>query len=97
MEGPNGSPVDPSDYFNNLQMISNTLLTNFPAFKIFFQQPIWYSTNNYNGSKYLAEGLTRLQKDFPELEELVEAIPIPIKAGCLWRIKKGLLILRKIV
>lgn len=71
MEGPNGSPVHPKTYNQNLQSIIDQLLTNFPDSKIVLQQPIWYSPNTYNSSKYLAEGLSRLQRYFPELESLV--------------------------
>ena len=89
MEGPNGSPVDPSDYFKNLKMISNKLLTIFPDCKIIFQQPIWYSPNTYNGAKYLAEGLTRLQRYFPELEALVESYSHTNQGHVLMGDKKG--------
>lgn len=71
-KGPNGSPVSPSDYQQNLKSITDKLLSDFPECKVFFQQPIWYSPNTYNSSKYLAEGLTRLQSYFPGLKLLVE-------------------------
>jgi lysophospholipase L1-like esterase len=70
-EGPNGSPVDPKIYYRNLQSIASQLLASFPDCKIFFQQPIWYSPTTYNRSKYLANGLARLQSYFPELHSLV--------------------------
>jgi len=70
-KGPNGSPVDPVVYQQNMKSIADKLLSDFPGCKIFFQQPIWYSPNTYNGSRYMQEGLTRLQKYFPELKSLV--------------------------
>jgi lysophospholipase L1-like esterase len=71
-KGPNGSPVSPPDYQQNLKSITDKLLSVFPECKVFFQQPIWYSTNTYNSAKYLAEGLARLQSYFPGLKLLVE-------------------------
>lgn len=71
-KGPKGSPVSPDSYQQNLKTIADKLLSEFPGCRIFFQQPIWYSPNTYNGSKYMAEGLSRLQTYFPELHSLVE-------------------------
>jgi len=71
-KGPNGSPVDPKVYHNNLKLITDQLLANFPDCKIIFQQPIWYSNNTHNRSKYMAAGLARLQSYFPELQSLVQ-------------------------
>jgi lysophospholipase L1-like esterase len=71
-KGPNGSPVSPADYKQNLKSITDKLLSDFPECKVFFQQPIWYSPNTYNSAKYMAEGLARLQSYFPELKMLVE-------------------------
>jgi len=70
-KGPNGSPVSANEYRKNLKLIANELLINFPECKIIFQQPIWYSPNTYNRSKYMSEGLARLQTYFPELQSLV--------------------------
>lgn len=69
--GPNGSPVSPEQYHDNLKTIIDSLLKDFPAAKIVIQLPIWYSPNTYNGSKYLQEGLTRLQSYFPQINKLV--------------------------
>jgi lysophospholipase L1-like esterase len=71
-EGPEGSPVQPSDYHQNLKAITDQLLATFPGCKVIYQQPIWYSPNTYNGSRYMAEGLSRLQQYFPELRMLVK-------------------------
>lgn len=71
-EGPNGSPVSPEAYQANLQTITDSLLARFPDSKIVFQCPIWYSTNTYNRSRYLAAGLQRLQQYFPHIKALVK-------------------------
>jgi lysophospholipase L1-like esterase len=71
-KGPNGSPVNPGAYQNNLKSIADKLLADFPECKIIFQQPIWYSPNTYNSAKYLAGGLARLKSYFPELKSLVK-------------------------
>lgn len=70
-KGPNGSPVNPATYKNNLKSIAGQLLSVFHGCKLIYQQPIWYSPNTYNRSKYMAEGLIRLQTYFPELQSLV--------------------------
>jgi lysophospholipase L1-like esterase len=70
-EGPNGSPVTPSAYRVNLQTITDSLLTIFPDCKIIFHRPVGYSKNTYNRSRYLAEGLKRLQQYFPQIITLV--------------------------
>jgi lysophospholipase L1-like esterase len=69
--GPNGSPVSPEQYHDNLKTIIDSLLEDFPAAKVIIQLPVWYSPNTYNGSKYLQEGLTRLQNYFPQIDKLV--------------------------
>ena len=73
IQGPNGAPVSKEDYQKNMKLIVDELLRKFPDSKVVLQQPIWYSTNTYNGSKYLAEGLARLQSYFPELKSLVKS------------------------
>jgi lysophospholipase L1-like esterase len=71
IQGPNGSPVDPNSYQQNLKTIAGNLLKDFPGCIIIFQHPIWYSPNTYNGAKYLQEGLERLQRYIPLIDELV--------------------------
>jgi lysophospholipase L1-like esterase len=71
-KGPKGSPVDPVAYSENLKSIADKLMSEFSGCKIIFQQPIWYSPNTYNGAKYMAEGLARLQSYFPVLKSLVD-------------------------
>jgi lysophospholipase L1-like esterase len=72
-KGPHGSPVAPSAYRENLKVIADRLLRDYPGCKVIFQYPIWYSPNTYNGAKYLQAGLTRLQSYFPEIDDLVAA------------------------
>ena len=73
VKGPNGSPVSPENYQKNLKAIADQLLHDFPKCKIIIHQPLWYSPNTYNRSKYLAEGLKRLQSYFPEIHSLVKS------------------------
>ncbi len=65
-EGTNGAPVSGQQYHDNLKAIIDRLLADFPDSKIVIQLPIWYSPNTYNNSKYLAEGLERLQTYFAQ-------------------------------
>jgi alpha-galactosidase len=69
--GPLGSPVAPQAYRSNLAAIIDRLLKDYPNCKVVIHRPIWYSPNTYNGSRYLAEGLARLQSYFPEIDALV--------------------------
>ncbi len=71
--GPNGSPVSKENYYKNMKAIVDELLQQFPDAKIVLHQPIWYSPNTYNGAKYLAEGLARLESYVPELKSLVKS------------------------
>jgi lysophospholipase L1-like esterase len=70
-DGPNGSPVSPEQYHDNLKAIIDRLLQHFPNAKVVIQWPIWYSPSTYNSSRYLQEGLTRLQTYFPQIDQLV--------------------------
>ncbi|HNR40649.1 MAG TPA: GDSL-type esterase/lipase family protein [Bacteroidales bacterium] len=70
-EGPKGSPLHPEEYHFNLKAITDRLLADFPGCIVVYQQPIWYSPNTYNFSRYLKAGLERLQSYFPELQALV--------------------------
>lgn len=71
IQGPNGSPVSKEDYKRNMQTIISDLLKRYPGSKVIVHHPIWYSTNTYNRSKYLAEGLERLQTYVPELDAMI--------------------------
>lgn len=73
IQGPLGAPLSPENYQHNLKIIADKLLQDFPGCKIVFHHPTWYSTNTYNGSKYLAEGLERLKSYFPEIHSLVKS------------------------
>ncbi|MDB4922759.1 GDSL-type esterase/lipase family protein [Mucilaginibacter sp.] len=72
IEGPRGAPVFPEVYYQNLKTIADSLLKEFPNSIVIFQHPVWYSPNTYNGSKYLAEGLERLQNYLQQIDQLVE-------------------------
>ena len=72
IQGPNGSPVSKENYKKNVQTIVSELLKRYPGSKVIIHHPIWYSTNTYNRSKYLAEGLERLQTYVPELDALID-------------------------
>jgi len=76
IKGPHGAPVSPEDYHANLLKIANRLLEEYPKCKIIFQYPTWYSENTYNTSKYLKEGLERLQSYFPEIDAVVKSYEI---------------------
>ncbi|MBO9731296.1 MAG: hypothetical protein J7623_21840 [Chitinophaga sp.] len=67
-EGPNGSPVSPDDYKKNVKAILDRLLTDYPGCIVILHHPIWYSPTTQNSSRYLAEGLARLQSYFPVLD-----------------------------
>lgn len=72
MQGTNGAPVAPDDYRHNIEIIINQLLNRYPGCKIVINYPLWYSPNTYNGAKYLAEGLARLQSYSPQIKALVK-------------------------
>lgn len=70
IHGPNGSPVSPDHYIENVKKIIDKLLADFPDAIVVIQHPIWYSPNTYNGSKYMEEGLARLKHYIPKLDSL---------------------------
>lgn len=72
VDGPLGSPVSSSSYGKNISTIIDSLLKYYPKSKIIIHYPLWYSPNTYNRSKYLQEGLTRLQSYFPVIDALVK-------------------------
>lgn len=72
VKGPKGAPVSKEEYYNNLKIITDSLISAFPDCKIIYQQPIWYSPNTHNKSTYMQEGLDRLQSYFPELIKLIK-------------------------
>lgn len=69
--GPMGSPVLPQQYYTNLKVIVDELLTTYKNSIVVIQYPIWYSPNTYNGAMYLKAGLNRLQTYVPEIDKLV--------------------------
>jgi lysophospholipase L1-like esterase len=95
ISGPKGAPVSKEDYRKNMKTIIDELLRQFPDAKVILQQPIWYSTNTYNRSKYLAEGLARLQSYFPELKSLVKSYSATNKNQVFMGDQKGFSYFRK--
>jgi lysophospholipase L1-like esterase len=95
IQGPNGAPVSPEAYRQNLKLIADSLLSEFPGCIVIFQQPIWYSPNTYNHSKYLKEGLLRLQTYFPQIEQLVESYEVTHPKRVFRGDKKGFKYFRK--
>ena len=89
IEGPTGAPVSKENYRKNLTAIIDELFLQFPDAKVILQQPIWYSSNTYNGSKYLSEGLSRLQSYFPELKSLVKSYSLNQKDKVFLGDQKG--------
>ncbi len=72
IKGPNGAPVSPDVYKQNLKTIADSLLKEFKGCIIIYQHPVWYSPNTYNGARYLNEGLARLKSYVPQIDELVK-------------------------
>ncbi|MDL2265923.1 GDSL-type esterase/lipase family protein [Parabacteroides sp. OttesenSCG-928-G21] len=71
IKGPNGSPVSAEQYYQNMRIIIDELLSRYPAALVVLHKPLWYSPNTHNASLYLEEGLKRLESYFPQLEKLV--------------------------
>jgi lysophospholipase L1-like esterase len=71
IKGPNGAPVAPEAYVQNLKKIIDRLLKDFPGSNVIINLPLWYSPNTYNGAQYLQEGLDRLQSYFKPTRTLV--------------------------
>ena len=76
IQGPHGAPVSPDDYTQNVKTIIDKLLSDFPKAIIILQHPIWYSPNTQNGSRYLQEGLSRLQSYVPKLDSLAQSYTV---------------------
>jgi len=73
IQGPNGAPVAKENYRKNMETIISEVLHKYPGSKVIVHHPIWYSTNTYNSSKYLAEGLKRLESYIPEIDAMIAA------------------------
>lgn len=71
IKGPNGAPVSAEQYYQNMRIIIDELLSRYPAALVVLHKPIWYSPNTHNASLYLEEGLKRLEGYLPQLEKLV--------------------------
>lgn len=72
VKGPNGAPVSPQQYYTNMKVIVDELLSLYPQCLVVIHRPIWYSPNTYNGAIYLKEGLQRLESYLPQLQTLIQ-------------------------
>jgi len=79
--GPNGAPVSPATYEQNLREIIGKLVTDFPSSLVVIQQPTWYSPNTANASEYGEDGLHRLQSYFPLIPEIASRFPGKVFLG----------------
>jgi lysophospholipase L1-like esterase len=71
IKGPNGSPVSPEHYHDNLKTITDSLFKRYPDCKVIYHNPLWYSDSTRNTSTYFVEGRERLQSYMPQLKLLV--------------------------
>ena len=69
--GPNGSPVSPEDYGENLKTIIGKLHSTYPDALFIVNYPIWYSPNTHNGATYMEAGLNRLKSYHPIIDKVV--------------------------
>ena len=69
--GPNGSPVSPEDYGENLKTIITKLHSTYPDARFVVNYPIWYSPNTHNGAVYMEAGLNRLKSYHPVIDQVV--------------------------
>lgn len=75
IQGPNGAPVSAAQYYANMKKIIEELIRLYPKCMIVLHRPTWYSPNTYNSSKYLQEGLQRLESYLPRIKQLSEEYP----------------------
>ncbi|MCP9610618.1 GDSL-type esterase/lipase family protein [Coprobacter tertius] len=79
--GTTGAPVSPDQYYKNMEVIIDSLLSRYSNSTIIIHRPIWYSPNTHNGSIYLSEGLARLKTYTPKLKALEAAHPGRVFVG----------------
>lgn len=72
VKGPNGAPVSPAQYYTNVKVIVDELLSLYPGSIMVIHRPLWYSPNTYNSAIYLVEGLRRIESYYPQLQALVQ-------------------------
>ena len=70
--GPNGAPLSPEGYHDNLKAIIDRLIHGFPYCTVYVQHPTWYSPSTHNSSEYGPKGLERLKSYDPVIHSLVE-------------------------
>lgn len=75
ISGPNGSPVNPTQYLVNVRALTDKLVELYPNCRIIIHYPIWYSPNTYNSAMYLKAGLERLIAYRPMIDRLVAESP----------------------
>ncbi len=80
-KGPNGSPVSPKQYQENLALIIDSLHARYPLSLFVLHRPVWYSPNTHNGASYLEEGLARLESYTPHLDALAKNRPSYVYKG----------------
>jgi hypothetical protein len=62
-----------------MKTIIDKLLNSYPGSKIIIHYPTWYSPNTYNRSRYLQEGLDRLQSYSAVIKQLVAGYSVSNK------------------
>ena len=72
MEGPLGAPLSKEHYYENLRIIIDQLLKDYPESIVVINRQTWYSPNTYNGARYLQDGLNRLQSYYLEIKRLAK-------------------------
>ena len=65
-----GAPVAPKDYSANVRKIVDYLLSRYPTAKFIINYPLWYHPHTYNATRYLHQGLERLQTYLPKIDAL---------------------------
>ena len=65
-----GAPVAPADYNANVRKIVDYILNRYPTSKVIVNYPLWYHPHTYNATRYLHQGLERLQTYLPEIDAL---------------------------
>ena len=65
-----GAPVAPADYNANVRKIVDYILNRYPTSRVIVNYPLWYHPHTYNATRYLHQGLERLQTYLPEIDAL---------------------------
>ncbi|MDR0543108.1 MAG: GDSL-type esterase/lipase family protein [Dysgonamonadaceae bacterium] len=81
IQGTNGAPVSTTTYKQNLLAIIDALREHFPDSKFVLNRPSYYTPNTHNATRYLQEGLDRLQSYFPVIKSIIAENPNCIFEG----------------